>query len=211
MTEPIFSKHVFPKFDVEELVKPRMQGLSDPTMSDFQLLDISALYKDDCKEEAFEQEFVKSFLSAAKVLAAKGRADVAKPHVYVFYEHSYAIPVLYLTRHCMELALKRGLRRFGIGDKQGHDLDKLWSSLLSKLPSDRGREEERAIKNMGLFVRTISDIDHTGFDLRYPTSRDGSLTQDRSLWVNGEAVVNLLERFVEQLEFLVGPGSEACS
>ena len=78
----------------------------------------------------------------------------------------------------------------------------LWSSLLSEFPEQRGREDRRAIKNMGAFVKSIAGIDDNGISLRYPSDKTGKLTQDRPLFVNDEEVASHLEKFVEQLELI---------
>lgn len=149
-----------------------------------------------------EEEFIRSFLNAAKELAAAGRRAIDRPGMYVMLKHSYAIPVLFLTRHCMELAIKRVIRKCGVEPKREHSLTKLWSSLLSRFPGQRCREDNRAIKNMGAFVEAVADIDDNGISLRYPQDSSGRLTQDRPLFVNDEEVASYLEKFVEQLELI---------
>lgn len=200
--DPIFKEHVFPKYVDENVKKSQMQGLADPTLKNFVLLDSSALLKDQYKEEGFEDEFIQSFLNGAKELAAAGRRATDLHGIYVMWNHSYAIPVLFLTRHCMELAMKRTMRKCGCKPKISHDLSALWNSLLSKLPDQKGREDRRAIKNMDSFVKAIADIDANGISLRYPQYKNGSLTQDRPLFVNNEQVVAYLEKFVDQLELI---------
>ncbi len=197
-----FSNHVFPKYDEGRVMKPQMDGFGDPTLKSFSLLDSSVLMKAELKDGMFEDEFIRSFLNAAKVLAAAGRKAIDRPGMYVMLDHSYAIPVLFLTRHCMELAIKRAIRRCGREPKMGHSLSKLWSSLLSGFPEQRGREDRRAIRNMGAFVKSIAGIDDNGISLRYPHDKSGKLTQDRPLFVNDEQVALYLERFVDQLELI---------
>ena len=141
-------------------------------------------------------------IDAAKELAAAGRRAIDRPGMYVMLKHSYAIPVLFLTRHCMELAIKRVIRKCGVEPKREHSLTKLWSSLLSRFPGQRCREDNRAIKNMGAFVEAVADIDDNGISLRYPQDSSGRLTQDRPLFVNDEEVASYLEKFVEQLELI---------
>ena len=158
--------------------------------------------KPELKDQMFEDEFIRSFLNAAKVLAAAGRTAIDRPSMYVMPDHSYAIPVLFLTRHCMELAIKRAIRKCGRDPQRDHGLSGLWSSLLSRFPEQRGREDRQVIKNMGAFVNSIADIDDNGISLRYPSYKSGKLTQDRPLFVNNEQVASYLEKFVEQLELI---------
>lgn len=74
--------------------------------------------------------------------------------------------------------------------------------MLSRFPRQKCREDNRTIKNMGAFVKAIADVDDNGISLRYPQDKSGRLTQDRPLFVNDEAVVSYLEKFVEQLQLI---------
>ncbi len=196
----VFNKHVFPKYTEKQVLKSQMNGFEDPSLGNFALLDLSALMKAEYKDEMFEDEFIRSFLNAAKELASDGRKATDKPGMYVISGHSYAIPVLFLTRHCMELAIKRAIRKCGREPMRSHDLLKLWDSLLSSFPKQKGRDDRRAVKNMRAFVDSIAELDGDGISLRYPHDKDGGLTQDKPLFVNDEEVASYLEKFVEQLE-----------
>lgn len=198
----IFTEHVFPRYVGRQVIKPQMNDFDDSALREFSLLDSSALMKEELKDELFEGEFIRSFLNAAKKLAAAGRRDIDRPGMYVMLEYSYAIPVLFLTRHCMELAIKRAIRKCGVEPKREHNLTKLWSSLLSRFPGQKYREDSRAIKNMGAFVKAVADINDNGISLRYPQDSSGRLTQDRALFVNDEEVASYLEKFVEQLDLI---------
>lgn len=200
--ESVFNDHVFPKYMSQQVMKSQMDGFNDPTLRDFSLLDSSALMKDEFKADRFDDEFIRSFLNAAKELAAAGRKAIDKPGMHLMLEYSYAIPVMFLTRHCIELAIKRAIKRCGAEPKRDHGLTSLWNSLLSRFPRQKCREDNRTIKNMGAFVKAVADIDNNGISLRYPQDKSGRLTQDRPLFVNNEEVVSYLEKFVEQLELI---------
>ncbi len=200
--ESVFNDHVFPKYMSQQVMKSQMDGFNDPTLRDFSLLDSSALMKDEFKADRFDDEFIRSFLNAAKELAAAGRKAIDKPGMYLMLEYSYAIPVMFLTRHCIELAIKRAIKRCGAEPKRDHGLTSLWNSLLSRFLRQKCREDNRTIKNMGAFVKAVADIDNNGISLRYPQDKSGRLTQDRPLFVNNEEVVSYLEKFVEQLELI---------
>lgn len=197
--ESVFNDHVFPKYMSQQVMKSQMDGLSDPTLRDFSLLDSSALMKDELKADKFDDEFIQSFLNAAKELAAARRRATDRPGMYVMLEHSYAILVMFLTRHCIELAIKRAIKKCGAEPKRDHSLKGLWDSLLSRFPKQKCREDNRTIKNMGAFVKAVANIDDNGISLRYPQNKSGRLTQDRPLFVNNKEVVSYLEKFVEQL------------
>lgn len=200
--ESVFNDHVFPKYMSQQVMKSQMDGFNDPTLRDFSLLDSSALMKDEFKADRFDDEFIRSFLNAAKELAAAGRKAIDKPGMYLMLEYSYAIPVMFLTRHCIELAIKRAIKRCGAEPKRDHGLTSSWNSLLPRFPRQKCREDNRTIKNMGAFVKAVADIDNNGISLRYPQDKSGRLTQDRPLFVNNEEVVSYLEKIVEQLELI---------
>lgn len=198
----IFSKNVFPEYTSAKLMKPQMNGFNDPTLKDFSLLNTATLFQDDFKEEKFETEFIQSFLNAAKAVAETGRKNIDQPEMYVLKSYSYAIPALFLTRHCMELSIKRAIRKCHRHPKTNHDLRGLWSSFLQWMPEQRRIEDHRSLENMGLFVTDVAEIDNNGISLRYPTYKTGKRTKDKTLFVNNEEVVAYLEKFVEQLELL---------
>lgn len=198
----IFNKNVFPNYTSAKVMKPQMNGFNDPTLKDFSLLNTATLFLDDFKEEKFETEFIQSFLNAAKAVVETGRKNIDQPEMYVLKSYSYAIPVLFLTRHCMELSIKRAIRKCHRHPKTNQDLKGLWSSFLQWMPEQRRSEDRRSLENMGLFVTDIAEIDNNGISLRYPTYKTGERTQDKTLFVNNEEVVAYLEKFVEQLELL---------
>ena len=204
----IFEDHVFPKFSERAILRRQMNGFDDPDLKHFVPLAFSPVMKEECKEDRFELEFVRSFANAALVLASAGRVETDGPGCYVFLRYSYPIPVLYMTRHCMELEIKRTIRRLGGNAGQTHKLDSLWSSLLSRLPKHDRAGDRRAVKNMGEFVHSISKVDETGVDLRYPKDKKGNFTQDVPLFVDDEEVARLLLKFIDQLESIRAPDDD---
>lgn len=104
--ESVFNDHVFPKYMSQQVMKSQMDGFNDPTLRDFSLLDSSALMKDEFKADKFDDEFIRSFLNAAKELAAAGRKAIDKPGMYLMLEYSYAIPVMFSQGTVLSLQLK---------------------------------------------------------------------------------------------------------
>lgn len=199
MGSGIFNKHVFGKINEDELYKRRMEGLTDPTLCHFQLLSFASLAKEQFKQDQYEIEYIRSYLNAAQELAIIGERKTSQPGAFLFYQHSYALPVLYLTRHCMELAIKRAIGRMGHHAKTSHGLTKIWSSFLSSCQDRRSENDESAIKAMGKFVSCVDKLDPTGTKLRYAMD-DDSYSIDTPLWVDSKHVTILLEQFVDQLE-----------
>lgn len=197
----VFNNHVFPKWSKGEVFKDKIEISDEHDRTEFALLDFSFCKKEGAKLDSFENEFIQSFLHAVETLAEKRRDSVC-PGAYVVTQYSEVIPVLYLTRHCMELALKQAIRRVGYDPKKTHGLVPLWNSLWSHFPNQRTGEDGRAIKNMGAFVRAIDGVDKDGASLRYPMDRTGSFTQDKPLFVSCDKIAFYLEKFVEQLSEL---------
>lgn len=205
MDQLAFKGYVFPKYKPETVIKTEMQRFDDPSLPDYAILDISALSKKEYKAESFEEEFIQSYVHAAKVLAKESYKDINKPQGYAILAYSYAVPILYLTRHSMELALKRALRQQRRKPREIHSLRRLYDSLTARMPPSRARNDRRAKKNMREFIKAIDELDPTGFGLRYATDHKGNFTQDKTLFVNCTQVVNYLEKFVEQLTLLNNP------
>lgn len=201
MGSGIFNEHVFESVNEDQLYKRHMEGLTDPTLNHFQLLSFASLTKEEFKYDQYELEYIRSYLNAAKELAAIGEQKTSQLGMVIFYQYSYALPILYLTRHCMELAIKRAIRRTGHRAKISHGLIKLWSSFLSGCKAEHSDDEEYIIKAMDKFVTYIDKLDPTGTKLRYSVDKD-DYSIDTPLWVDSKCVANRLEQFVYQLESL---------
>ncbi|MCD2492474.1 HEPN domain-containing protein [Lacrimispora sp. NSJ-141] len=200
----IFKTDMFLEVKSEALYKPQMMdGLGDKTLGQYAPLTCGALAKPEYKGDMFEKEFISSFLESAKMLAVASRRDsVPTPGIYLFHTYSLVLPVLYMTRHCMELSIKRAIHLVGGNPKQTHKLMSLWSSFLSYLPQERNANDERILKRMQHFVRDVDALDDNGEKLRYPKGNDKQLTQDTFYWVNCVAITDALEHFVKQLDVL---------
>ena len=54
----VFNEYVFPRFQANTIFKPNMNGLNDPTLKNFSLLNSSVLMKSELKDKKFEDEFI---------------------------------------------------------------------------------------------------------------------------------------------------------
>ena len=201
----IFSKHIFPALKERDIIKPDMNGFNDPTLPDFQLLTFSSLFKPEIKNDGIEREYIKSFLNAAKILADEGKRKTTPFESFPFYhifEYSFALPVLYLSRHCVELSIKRAIFKSGGNPKNIHDLEKLWTAFSSCHPGQKNKDDRRIINRMLSFIELLSSIDPNGTNLRYPKDNNEN-PQDIKLFVNNQEVVHFTEKFIEQLDLLI--------
>lgn len=197
----IFDKHFFPEFVKANCLKPHVNGLNDPTRKDFRLLTNSFMMKEEVKVEHFELEYIRSFLEAAKILAKEDHRQNGATNYFLIFNYSYAIPVLVMTRHCMELSIKRAIHRSGGKPKREHDLEKLWTQFIQLLPKHLNAEDGYTLEQMKAYICSINELDKTGTKLRYHRD-DAGLTQNQSLWINDIAITDMLELFVEQMESL---------
>lgn len=201
--QSVFKDYVFKNVMPDSLYKEQMQTFSDPTLCDYTPLVWSCVLKEDCKHEGFQKEFIDSFLQAAKLIAEKVKEQNASaPGMYIFHSYSLALPILYLARHCIELSIKRAIERLGGNPKRKHDLEKLWDSFLSYVPSERTNADDSILIEMRLFIQLVNKLDNSGTKLRY-SEDDAGYTQNNFYWVNGQNIVSCTSNFVRQLELLI--------
>jgi hypothetical protein len=133
-----------------------------------------------------ELNYVEGYLQAAQLLV-----DTLIEKRLLGHRDTLAMPILYTTRHGLELALKFVLReltaigmtkaREGAAD---HDLLSYWSHLRDQQVGDRVCREQLAA--LRPFVESLARIDDDGQELRYAENLDGKQS------LAGHAVVHLL-------------------
>lgn len=200
----IFKELIFETVIVEKLYKPQMNGFTDPSISEYNLITFGSLFKEEFKQDSLQKEFIKSYLKSAIILSEENE-KLQKPRNginKIFFEHSFTLPILYLCRHCLELSIKYAISRIDGKPKDVHGLEKIWSSFLSYLPKNDFVKEKILLSDMGKFVKNINLLDDTGTKLRYSLDKDGTCTQDKALWVNSKLIVLMTEKFINQLELL---------
>lgn len=121
----------------------------------------------------------------------------------ILNSYSLLIPTLYLCRHCLELSIKRAIGRLGKQSKTTHGLERQWNAFTQYLPKQKISGKERSLlKNMFEFIKNIDKLDDNGTKLRYSTQTEGTLSQEKFMWVNSRVIVENTEKFVKQLDSL---------
>lgn len=212
--ESVFTFHRFPPIKQELLYKHKLNGLDDKTRYCFVPLTISIAAKSEYKEGIFEDEFINMFLRSAKILANVIQTEnielvkCSSQKEIFLKKYSLALPVLYLTRHCIELSIKKAIRHIGHKPKSIHSLESLWNSFVSYLSKSitwrlkHNDNDEKILKRMHNFVRYIDFLDNNGEKFRYSKENDGQFTQNIFYWVNCVAITAALYLFVDQLNAL---------
>lgn len=188
--------------DWDSLYKSQVNGLNDPCLKDYNPLLFSAWFKEEYKKGKMTEEYIKSFLEAAKALSksTKEQKDNTLGIIKIFRNYSLTLPALYLCRHSIEMAIKYSLESLNIEFNKIHKLKELWKKLVDSIPKELQSDKERAmLKNMGLLISKINDLDENGQRLRYAIQTSGDMSQENFLWVNLQSVVNYTEKFIDQI------------
>lgn len=187
----------------KEIYKDRMEKLSDKTLNNFTPVSMTTTAKEELKNELAIEEWVDSYVGAAKELARlnQDRCNGGKTGVrYVLYKYNYTLPTIFLIRHAAELAIKEVIDKSGKEPNNcTHNLDKLWSSFLSRLPKSRTQTDRDIINQAHKFLQYISHLDNDGTKVRYPVDKNGGYTHAEFEWVDCIKLSNTLDAFVTTL------------
>lgn len=187
----------------KEIYKDRMEKLSDKTLNNFTPVSMTTTAKEELKNKLAIEEWVDSYVGAAKELARlnQDRCNGGKTGVrYVLYKYNYTLPTIFLIRHAAELAIKEVIDKSGKEPNNcTHNLDKLWSSFLSRLPKSRTQTDRDIINQAHKFLQYISHLDNDGTKVRYPVDKNGGYTHAEFEWVDCIKLSNTLDAFVTTL------------
>ena len=159
--------------------------------------------KEELKNKLAIEEWVNSYVGAAKELAQlnQDRCNGGKTKArYVLCKYNYTLPTVFLIRHAAELAIKEAIDKSGKEPNNStHDLDKLWSSLLSQLPKSKTQTDRQIINQAHKFLQYISHLDNDGTKVRYPVDKNGNYTHAEFEWIDCIKLSNTLDAFVTTL------------
>lgn len=201
----VFTDYFFPCMQESILYKEGKKAFPNTALFQFTPLSFSFTIIPDVRNEYLEKEYIIAFFMSAKHLASIiYDADEAVNGSTLFKTYSLVIPVLYLTRHCMELMMKKIIREFGGNVEKIHKLKRLWCQLEEFLRKRTlNKRDEQVIDYMREFVLYVDILDENGTRFRYSTTNKGKPSFDGFYWVNCNAVVFYLECFLQQLSCLI--------
>ncbi len=198
----LFNKMIFVMTAPETYVKTQMNGLSDPTIRDFCPLSLIPVYKHEHKKKLAWEEYVASYVDAAKVLAEGCSLDQASPIIMEFKKHSPVVPCLFLCRHAIELAIKAVITNSGKEIIPKHSLPEQWQELTQSLDfgNKADEAEKTCVEEMGAFIELMASLDNEkSTKLRYPVDKFGKESHSDFVFVALKHIVNTTELFVNQL------------
>lgn len=132
-------------------------------------------------------DYCRGYFFAAKTLAEKVVTERSNLDISIY-------PMFYLYRHAIELGLKSAWVANSYVDSgkrgiiSGHDLNKIWKKLKSKLIVIEEIENE-TISIMDKIINDVCEFDHSAEEFRFPES----LSQE--LYLQDKSHINILALF----------------
>ncbi|WP_313261022.1 HEPN domain-containing protein [Lacrimispora sp.] len=193
----VFSKHIFDEFSETEIFRDKME-LSDPEFEYFDFISTNPMIKKEFREDYSEKEYIASYLQAAKELCASIKRPVGIK--IIINRYSLALPIIYLCRHCVELAIKYHTRKYlKKSPRKDHKIEDLWNELKKDMPNGQTDQEVKILEDMSRFISCILSVDKSGTMLRYSKQKD-KYSQEKLTFANVNRIVELTDKFVKQLE-----------
>lgn len=194
----IFNNYFFDNFDKTEIVRDKMNGLNDPENINFDLIASYPMINKDSKDDYGEKEYIDSYLNGAKILC---NSIPRSPSIKIIYNYSLNLPIIFLCRHSIELALKFYIKKYLNKEPlRNHKINELWEELKRGIIVNTIEEEACILKNMDSFLEIILSIDDNGTKLRYSKQGNKIDSQENLRFVNVNKIVELTDKFIKQLE-----------
>jgi hypothetical protein len=161
---------------------------SDADFGSWDLITLTALFKEEHRKDAANKEIILAYLRAAKCLYACFRIENNPPMTgikKVYKENQMCMPVLFLCRHTVELAIKSRL------PETGHNLKSLWDELKPNI-----QQPQDVITGADAFVSMLDSLDSDGWHFRYAVDQKQNTTQNQPMFVRADRVVKCTELLV---------------
>lgn len=155
-----------------------LENNSDPF---FALTEKSSEWNACIGNQAQPESYIDGYMEAALELV-----NAVIEHKQHIKRDTLAMPILYNARHALELSLKYMHDAFlkeeiiTTPHSKNHDIHSYWKLLSAAKLGDA--ELTQHIKNLEIYVVSLSNIDDDGQELRYATTRDGQKSlKDKAL------------------------------
>ena len=197
-----YFKEYFSTTKKEDIYRTQMNGLADSAQNTFTPVSMAAIVLKGNREQTAMEEWVDSYVEAAKELAAinQYRSNGSHPHCKPIYKYYYTLPAIFLARHAAELAIKEATQKIGGEiDTHAHNLVSLWHSFLSNFPKSKPPKDKNISKNILSFLEILSHLDDDGTKVRYPANQKGQFTHEEFEWVNCADLTNKVQDLISVL------------
>lgn len=199
----LFSHHFFKKVDINTIYKEKMEGFDDKTLKVFCPLSVSSFMKKEYADNYIHDEYIESYLTSAEILA---EIENERTHpngiltALVTPKPALSITIYYLSRHSIELSIKKYIKYFGHAIKQEHNLIKIWDSFDSLISDKTSNDDKNTLYNMKKFIEDINKLDKNGTVTRYPVDKNEESNMNTFYWFNPKELVTQTRNFIQQLD-----------
>jgi len=98
-------------------------------------------------------------------------------HIEVNHGQMLTLPIIFLSRHFIEIKIKEILDVFGVENPTTHNLELLWNKLIEKYKENYQSSSEKdkmTMDNTGRIIIELNKLDDKSFNFRYPTDKEGN-------------------------------------
>lgn len=186
----------FPAFNETKVLHSHVQGPSDPEASRFTMISMAPIFRDgEVREEAAEAEYIDSYLNCLKAASAAALAQMeGTDSLERLFQPEYltALPLLFLSRHIVELSLKSVIRTSHHKVKKSHKLMGLWNDAASACKSVLPSNEYESVKE---FIEFLGHLDPRGTAFRYSPPQDNR--EPELVWLDSAQLTSYTEALVD--------------
>lgn len=201
MVKTSFKEIVFTDLtDTTDIVRHQMNGLTREALV-WNMVGVAPILKQELQEHQAEYEVLYSYVAAVKHMANDLIRTTQMPGMMILTDPSLCIPLLFVCRHTIELAIKTAIKKINGEYPKGHRIIKLWEKFKSLLTVET-EDEQQMLNRMEILVKAIDDYDPDGSQSRYAMSNNKELYHKNVTFIKADRIALNIELFVKQLEQL---------
>lgn len=149
---------------------------------EWEMLSFTSCFKEEFRMAAAEKEISSSYMHAAEVLHQHlNKENNPIPKMKIFTNKSLTVPMLYLCRHALELAMKIAIEGKEQTLTKGHRLAELWTQIKEKQYINDNQYDE--------LISLFEIIDDDGAKLRYAKNNKGNEYKDKACFVKVDLII----------------------
>lgn len=178
-------------------IRKSFNGLT-AEVREWECLLLSAFLKEEIRKEKSEMEIARAYMHAAEVLFESfNNENNPVPGIKLFRNNQMCMPMLFLSRHAIELTIKIVIENITKKVEKGHELQDLWDKLKSLIEFESIQYDElieayKALDDNGLQLRYVKDLQGKEYKVEtYFVKADLILEDTKKLY---NYLLNLLEK-----------------